>query len=125
MSLRIERMYSYHHYGCVGAGKSTFIARLKANGATSTFSKLIKSNSQSIVNVAGVNIGSSALSTTLIPQFHIFNKLAICDNPGFWDTNPDNMIIINILQKCLLSRVDSPEFLIMVSVKDILDPKFT
>lgn len=52
-------------------------------------------------------------------------ELDVYDVPGFKDTNPNKEIVINILHKCLLTRLKKAKFLVVVNVRDLFDEKLT
>ena len=91
-------------FGVSGAGKSTFLARLLSRLDPSGFKAALPEDS--IVSIEGVNVGATIGSTTLVPVVcNVGGQLQIFDVPGFKDTNEERQVVINILHKCLLTRV--------------------
>ena len=91
-------------FGVSGAGKSAFLARLLSRLDPSGFKAALPKNS--IVSIEGVNVGGTIGSTTLVPvMYNVGGELQIFDVPGFKDTDEERQVVINILHKCLLTRV--------------------
>ena len=92
-------------FGVSGAGKSAFLARLLSSLDPSGFKAALPEDS--IVSIEGVNVGGTISSTTLVPVMYDVGggQLQIFDVPGFKDTNEERQVVINILHKCLLTRV--------------------
>ena len=91
-------------FGVSGAGKSAFLARLLSRLDPSGFKAALPKDS--IVSIEGVNVGGTIGSTTLVPvMYNVGGELQIFDVPGFKDTDEERQVVINILHKCLLTRV--------------------
>mmetsp|Transcript_7189 Transcript_7189/g.18447 ORF Transcript_7189/g.18447 Transcript_7189/m.18447 type:complete len:748 (+) Transcript_7189:311-2554(+) len=109
-------------FGTSGAGKSTFLARLRSREAARAFyDALPKAEGEKRV-LEDIQVGSGVGSTTLVPVMYPVGDLRVFDVPGFKDTDHDKQIVINILHKCLLTKVKEAKFLVIVNVNDIMSP---
>ena len=72
---------------------------------------------ESTRRVEGVKVGGTIGSTTLVPVMYNVGGLQIFDVPGFKDTDEERQVVINILHKCLLTRVQvRPRVLLNVAL---------
>lgn len=106
-------------FGVSGCGKSTFLARLRDNRSPDAFYNGLPKDTER-VKTEGIEIGAGLGSTTLVPALYDVGEMKIFDVPGFKDTDYDKEIVINILHKCLLTRVQEAKFLVIINVNDIL-----
>ena len=91
-------------FGVSGAGKSAFLARLLSRLEPEAFKAALPE--KTIVSIEGINVGAGIGSTTMVPVIYpVSPTLQIFDVPGFKDNNNERQIVINILHKCLLTRV--------------------
>jgi len=75
-----------------------------------------------LVIIEDVKIGCSISSTTIIPKQYSIGDLRIYDMPGLRDTDRTREMTINILHKCLLSRLNSNKFLVVLDIR-LIDQK--
>lgn len=111
-------------FGITGAGKSAFLARLLSSLPPKSFVAKLNSDDDKVI-IEGVEIGHLAPSTTLVPVRYTVGALGVYDVPGFKDNDPQKQIVINILHKCLLNRVKSAKFLVILRVEVLFDQKMT
>ena len=106
-------------FGITGAGKSTFLARLRSPKTCGEFHQAVfgeRHSGEDYTTEEGVRIGHKAPSTTLVPKLHAVGNMGVWDVPGFKDNNQGKQIVINILHMCLLRRLNKAKFLIVVDV---------
>ena len=98
-------------FGVSGSGKSTFLARLLSKLEPSEFAAKLPTLGGKNVTIEGVEIGPGLETTTLVPvMYQTGGGLQIFDAPGFKDADPQRQTVINILHKCLLTRLQVRSF---------------
>ena len=112
-------------FGVSGAGKSTFLSRLKSSMSPHEFYDSVIQRDKDKIVVEDVTIGRSITSVTIVPRMHNIGKLAIYDVPGFKDTDDNKRIIINILHKCLLNHVKQNKFIAVLRLDLIEEERMT
>eukprot|EP00038_Savillea_parva_P011867 m.200664 g.200664 ORF g.200664 m.200664 type:complete len:707 (-) comp21132_c0_seq1:188-2308(-) len=109
-------------FGVSGAGKSTFLARLKDQASPEQFQKKLNHDEEKI-KIADIEIGRTVHSTTLVPEMFRIGDLGIYDVPGFRDSDEKRQIVISILHKILLTRVKKAKFLVILDVREMFADK--
>lgn len=112
-------------FGISGAGKSTFLSRLKSSMTPKEFYESVINRSNEKVTVEDVTIGRSITSVTVVPKMHNIGNISIYDVPGFKDTDDNKKIIINILHKCLLTHVKHNKFIAVLKLDLIEEERMT
>lgn len=113
-------------FGVSGAGKSTFLSRLKSDLPADRFYSDVINRTDERMMVEDVAIGNGMTSTTIVPKLHhIGPNLSIYDVPGFKDTDNNKKIIINILHKCLLNHVKQNKFIAVLRLDVLEEDKMT
>lgn len=112
-------------FGVSGAGKSTFLSRLKSTMRPHDFYESVILREKEMITVEDVTIGNSISSVTIVPRLHEIGKLAIYDVPGFKDTDDNKKIIINILHKCLLNHVKQNKFIAVLRLHLLEETRMT
>jgi len=111
-------------FGSSGVGKSSFAARLKSQKAPRDFFETVIAvkGGENVVE-CGVEVGKKSVSCTLFPMIHRVGAFQFCDMPGFKDNNPDREIVIRVLQKCFLSRISAPVYLVAFDTSYIVNDR--
>lgn len=73
--------------------------------------------------IHGVHVGHSKVSTTIVPKPYPVGKYTIVDMPGFCEADPKKKIIIDLLQKCYLTRTNKFRILIVAEMGLIYESK--
>ena len=68
-------------------------------------------------------MGHSKVSTTIVPRPYPLGKHMIVDMPGFAEADPKNKIIIDLLQKCYLTRTNKFRILIVAEMGLVYESK--
>ena len=106
--------------------QSTTIARLLSDMPADQFYDSIQNREgerEDYVEICDITIGHTPLSTTVVPRLYNAGNLQVCDMPGFAETDPQKKIVIDILQKCFLTRIPDSTFLVVMDVNAIDDTK--
>lgn len=112
-------------FGVSGAGKSTFMARLRSEKSARNFYEEIIQREKDHITEEEVTIGRSITSVTVVPRVYPIRDYAIYDVPGFKDTDDNKRIIINILHKCLLYHVRQNKFIAVLKLDLIEEERMT
>jgi len=120
-------------FGVSGAGKSTFLNRLLNRLPVQEFLDVIKQQgahtgaSYSFKDQPDLpTLGHMVESCTLVPEkYSVSRDLPVYDVPGFKDTNVNKQIVINILHKCLMTRVERSQFLVIIDVEKVFELRLT
>ena len=112
-------------FGVSGAGKSTFLSRLKSNMSPTEFFNAVIARYNDKITLEEITIGRSITSVTIVPRLHTAGNLSIYDVPGFKDTDDNKRIIINILHKCLLNYVKKNKFIAVLRLDLIEEERMT
>lgn len=73
--------------------------------------------------IQGVHVGHRKTSTTIVPKPYPIGKITIVDMPGFAEADPKKKIIIDLLQKCYLTRTNKFRILIVAEMGLIYESK--
>jgi GTPase SAR1 family protein len=105
-------------FGSSGVGKSTFLARLISDMSGDNFQNdVIKRDKEENydVHVEGIKIGSKRMTSTIVPKrYPLANDRVIYDVPGFTDSDPNTEQVIQLMHRCMLSKITATMFVIVV-----------
>lgn len=117
MKIATASKKTYMVFGVTGAGKSTFISRLKDKGESSQFfNKVIQPTAEyKGLTHEGIQIGDKVGSTTIVPKQHsIASDISIFDVPGFDEVDIDLKEIIYVLHRCILKQVSVNMYIVVI-----------
>jgi ABC-type multidrug transport system ATPase subunit len=110
-------------FGTSGAGKSTFLSRVLSDKNDADFNELVISrdtDSNENVDLEGVRIGAAKKTSTIVPKrYTLPHDRVIYDVPGFGDNDETTEQVIQLMYRCLLSKVTATKYIIVIAAPSI------
>jgi GTPase SAR1 family protein len=110
-------------FGTSGAGKSTFLSRMLSSKSSEEFVESIierDTEDQSDVYEEGVKIGAEKKTSTIVPKrFELSGDRVIYDVPGFGDNDANTEQVIQLMYRCLLSKIVATKYVIVIAAPAI------
>jgi GTPase SAR1 family protein len=110
-------------FGTSGAGKSTFLSRILSDKSDSDFNEIVISrdtDSYENVDLEGVRIGAAKKTSTIVPKRYVLpHDRVIYDVPGFGDNDETTEQVIQLMYRCLLSKVTATKYIIVIAAPAI------